>query len=207
MFKGNKIYKIDKNGRKRRIYWVKGLNIKFKGRNSTVILHEPIPRMKKCKIVCGNNNIIEIDKSNHKVKRLLIWCQGDNNTCKIGENFSCTDLCNIMLQAEANISVEVGDDCMFATNVRLRTTDAHTIYNVENDEIQNFGKSINIGNHCWLALDSTVLKGVTIADNCVIGANSLVTKDCTAPNSIYAGLPAKMIRTGINWKREVPRKN
>ena len=105
-----------------------------------------------------------------------------------------------MLQAESNLHVNIGDDCMFATDVCLRTTDAHAIYDVDTKEVQNPGKSINIGNHVWLGLGVTVLKGVNIADNCVIGTRSTVTKDCATPNSIYAGLPAKMIKTGINWR-------
>ena len=206
MFKGNKIYKVNKDGKKKRIFGFKGLKIRFKGENSTVILHEPLSKIKKSKIIYGNGCFVEIGASNNRIARLLIFCQGDNNSCKIGNNFSCTDTCNIMLQKESNLSVNIGDNCMFASNIRLRTTDAHAIYDVETKEIQNYGKNINIGEHVWLALGATVLKGVTIADNCVIGTNSTVTKDCLTPNSIYAGFPAKLIRSGSNWRREAPKR-
>jgi len=49
-----------------------------------------------------------------------------------------------------------------------------------------------IGNNVWLADSVTVCKGVTIGDNCVVGAASVVTRDL-APNTIAAGNPAKPI--------------
>jgi acetyltransferase-like isoleucine patch superfamily enzyme len=51
-----------------------------------------------------------------------------------------------------------------------------------------------IGNNVWLGSRSIILKGVTIGDNSVIGAMSLVTKDIP-PNSVAGGIPAKVIRT------------
>lgn len=204
MFRGNKIYKIDQNGKKKRIFKFKGIKIKFKGKNSTIIIYEPLRNIRNSKIECGSNCTVEIGASQYNIKKLNIWCWGDNNICKIGKNFSCTSSCEIMLHKENNLSVLIGEDCMFAKNVQLRTSDAHTIYDIETNEIQNFGKSISIGNHCWLAFDVAVFKGVTIPDNCVIGANSLVTKKCKQPNAIYVGTPAKLIKTGINWRREAP---
>lgn len=50
-----------------------------------------------------------------------------------------------------------------------------------------------IGNDVWLGDDVRILSGVSIADGCVIGCGSIVTKD-TVPYGIYAGAPAKLIR-------------
>ncbi len=57
---------------------------------------------------------------------------------------------------------------------------------------ENFA-SVKIGNNVWLGSEVTILKGVTIGDNAVIGAKSLVTKNIPA-NCIAAGVPAKVIR-------------
>jgi acetyltransferase-like isoleucine patch superfamily enzyme len=67
-----------------------------------------------------------------------------------------------------------------------------------------------IGKNCFIAVNSTILPGVTIGDEVIVGAGSVVTKDVPS-NVIVAGNPAKIIRTGIkmnnraeliNWNQE-----
>lgn len=53
---------------------------------------------------------------------------------------------------------------------------------------------ITIGNNVWLADNVIVLAGVTIGDNCVVGAHSLVRNDIP-PNSVCAGNPARVLST------------
>jgi acetyltransferase-like isoleucine patch superfamily enzyme len=52
---------------------------------------------------------------------------------------------------------------------------------------------IEIGPGCWVGSRVTVLPGVTIGPGCVVASGSVVTADCT-PNSLYAGIPARLIR-------------
>ena len=56
-----------------------------------------------------------------------------------------------------------------------------------------FGKNIHIGENVWIGSHATILPGVTIGDNAIIAAGSVVTKDIPA-NSIAAGVPAKIIK-------------
>ena len=51
---------------------------------------------------------------------------------------------------------------------------------------------ITIGKNVWIGIASTVLPGVTIGDNSIVGANSVVTHD-VPPNTIVAGSPARKI--------------
>lgn len=53
---------------------------------------------------------------------------------------------------------------------------------------------IDIGEGTWLGARSTVLPGVQIRSGCVIGAGSLVIRDCE-PNSLYVGSPARKLRS------------
>ena len=63
MFKNNKIFKVDAKGQKSQIFFIKGLKVKFKGRNSTLVFYDPLPKFKKCIIETGNNcNITIISK-------------------------------------------------------------------------------------------------------------------------------------------------
>lgn len=56
-----------------------------------------------------------------------------------------------------------------------------------------FEKECKIGNDVWIGCNSTILRGVTIGDGAVIGANSLVNKD-VPPYSIVVGSPAKIVK-------------
>ena len=204
MFKGNKIFIEDKNGNKRRVFFIPGVCIRFKGKNSTVTFQEPLGKFSFCKISCGDNAKISIGSSRYSVRKFLLLANGDNTVVEIGKDFSVTSKCEIVMRPEPNLSLKIGDDCMFATNILLRPTDSHIIVDKETGEILNYGKNIEIGNHVWVAKDVTILKGAKIADNCVIGLGSIVNKPCLEPNSIYAGIPAKLVKTGIDWDRKSP---
>lgn len=57
-----------------------------------------------------------------------------------------------------------------------------------------YARPITVGNNVWIGGNVCVLPGVTIGDNCVIGAGSVVVKDIPA-NSVAAGNPCKVIKT------------
>jgi maltose O-acetyltransferase len=57
-----------------------------------------------------------------------------------------------------------------------------------------YARPVKIGHDCWFGANVTVCPGVTIGDNCVIGAGSVVTRDIPS-DSFAAGVPAKVIRT------------
>lgn len=54
-------------------------------------------------------------------------------------------------------------------------------------------KPTKIGNDCWIGRDAVIMSGVTVGDGAIIGARALVTSD-VPPFTIYAGIPAKLIR-------------
>lgn len=56
---------------------------------------------------------------------------------------------------------------------------------------------IIIGTNCWIGSNVRICKGVTIGDNSIVAANSVVTKD-VPPNCIVAGNPAKVVKTDID---------
>lgn len=91
--------------------------------------------------------------------------------------------------------IEIGSNTILASNVSL-ISENHSI-EVETN-IPFFAQPlktgpIKIGEGCWLGQNVVVLPNVTIGDKCVIGANSVVTKDIPS-YSIAAGVPAKVIK-------------
>jgi acetyltransferase-like isoleucine patch superfamily enzyme len=57
---------------------------------------------------------------------------------------------------------------------------------------------IIIGNHVWVGMNATILKGVTIGDGAIIAAGSIVTKDVKA-NTLVGGVPARILKENVEW--------
>lgn len=98
------------------------------------------------------------------------------------------------IYASPNAKIIIGANCLISYAVHLRTD----MHNYETADILinkqgNTEKNIIIGNDVWLGYGVQILSGVHIADGCVIGAGSVVTKS-TDPYGVYAGVPAKLIK-------------
>lgn len=93
----------------------------------------------------------------------------------------------------ANERITVGDRCQIGDQVTITDCDFHEINPSTRNRSSGPTHPVTLGNNVWLGSRVMVLKGVTIGDNSVIGAMSLVTKSIPA-NSLAAGTPAKVIR-------------
>lgn len=93
----------------------------------------------------------------------------------------------------AYMEVSIGDNSMVGEFVSIRDAN-HGIQKGELVRSQpHDAKPIRIGSDVWVGRGACILPGVTIGDGAIIGANSIVTKD-VPPNSIAAGIPARIIR-------------
>lgn len=88
-------------------------------------------------------------------------------------------------------SITIGDNCMFAAGAYITDADWHDVY----DRTETVGqtKPVVLEDNVWIGDGATVCKGVTIGENSVIGAGSLVASDIPA-NVIAAGNPATVIK-------------
>ncbi|MBQ8805588.1 MAG: acyltransferase [Bacteroidaceae bacterium] len=91
--------------------------------------------------------------------------------------------------------LEIGDNVLLHRGTIIMTHDyaSRCFVNKYNDFIPSHGK-VKIGNNVWLGQHVTILKGVTIGDNVIIGAGSIVSKSIPS-NSVAVGSPAKVICT------------
>jgi acetyltransferase-like isoleucine patch superfamily enzyme len=89
-------------------------------------------------------------------------------------------------------SIIIGDACMIAHGVYISDADWHGIY----DRAEPVGNTnpVILEDNVWIGDSATVCKGVTIGKNSIIGAGAVVTKN-VPPNSIFAGNPAKLVKT------------
>lgn len=89
--------------------------------------------------------------------------------------------------------VSIGDNCQITMGVRLFTHGGGQVIRKFYPDFDAFGK-INIGNNVYIGNNSLVMPGVTIGDNCLVGAGSVVSKSVPA-GMVVAGVPAKIICT------------
>lgn len=88
--------------------------------------------------------------------------------------------------------IYVGDYTMLGPNVVLATA-GHPILPELREKVYQYNMPVRIGKNCWLGAGVLVLPGVTIGDNTVIGAGSVVTKDIPA-NVVAVGNPCRVLR-------------
>lgn len=95
----------------------------------------------------------------------------------------------------ARESVVIGNDCLIAEMVSIRDHDHRFDLGLDTPvRDQGFDcRPVRIGSNVWLGCKVTVVKGISIGDNAVVGANSVVTHDVPA-NAVAVGAPARVVR-------------
>ena len=99
---------------------------------------------------------------------------------------------NFNLTLVDDTHIYVGDYTMLGPNVVLATA-SHPILPELRPLAYQYNMPVHIGKNCWLGAGVIVLPGVTIGDNTVIGAGSVVTKDIPA-NVVAVGNPCRVLR-------------
>lgn len=97
--------------------------------------------------------------------------------------------------------VTIGDYVYMGPNCNIFTP-CHPIHHeLRKEKVTEYALPVTVGSHSWIGGDVVITPGVTIGENCVIGAGSVVTKDIPA-NSIAVGNPCKVIRQINDKDRE-----
>lgn len=99
---------------------------------------------------------------------------------------------NFNLTLVDDTHIYVGDTTMFGPNVTIATA-GHPILPELREQAYQYNMPVRIGKNCWLGAGVIVMPGVTIGDNTVIGAGSIVTKDIPA-NVVAVGNPCRVMR-------------
>lgn len=177
---------------------MRGCKITFRGKNNTVeILNGAF--LKSCTLnISGNNNRIVFGEKTY-AHFADLCTEDDNNRIIIGDN---TDLCGkIHLAAIEGTMIEIGENCLFSSEIVFRTGDSHSILDMSGNRT-NPSQDIQIGKHVWVGHRVLINKGVRIGENNIIGTGAIVTKSFSDTNTVIAGVPAKVVKTGVNWDGE-----
>ena len=110
------------------------------------------------------------------------------NRIEVGKNF----FANYNLTVLDVAKVRIGDNAQIAPNVSIYTA-GHPIHPDSRNSGYEYGIEVSIGDNVWIGGNAVIMPGVTIGNNAVIGAGSVVTRDIP-DNVIAAGNPCRIIR-------------
>ncbi len=117
----------------------------------------------------------------------------DINHLELGRNVSVNEGCVLQCYGGLQIgnNVTISDGAKILTR-SLDISDYSANASCVNRE--HVDKPVTIGDGTWIAVNAVILPGVNIPSNCIIAANSVVTRSLDEDNCLYAGVPARKIR-------------
>ena len=136
-----------------------------------------------------------------KLNAMCVIGQGTTLRCdknaviELGKNFYCNKNCHIR-SAER---IKIGDECSLGWNVQINTDDGHSI--LHDGKLVNRIGSIDIDNHVWVTSNTIITKNVKIAEGCIVAQGAVVSKSIMESKSLVGGVPAKIIRTCVEWEK------
>ena len=180
---------------------LKKTDIRVKGNNNTIIIGD-FARLNGASIyISGDSNRIEIGDWCY-LNGTDLFIEDDGGSIHIGSRTKF--LGKTHLAVIEGTSITVGEDCLFSSDVQLRTGDSHSILDLQGRRI-NASEDIVIGDHVWVGTKAFLNKGAKVASHSIVGACALVTKAFEEPNCALAGVPAKIVKQGVDWSiRRIP---
>lgn len=107
---------------------------------------------------------------------------------------------NFNLTMVDDTHIYVGDYTMFGPNVTVATA-GHPIVPELREKAYQYNFPVRIGRNCWIGAGALIMPGITIGDNVVVGAGSVVTKDLPS-NVVAVGNPCRILREIGDYDRE-----
>lgn len=142
----------------------------------------------------GSNVSVRIG-ANCRLGNLMIYAAGDN-AVSIGARNGFNG--NVRLLLHEPSAITIGSHCLIAAHTDFLTSDMHSILDAATGQRLNPAADIDVSDHVWIGEGATILKGVHIDKDSIVGARAVVTRD-VAKNCVVAGNPARVVRTGVSW--------
>lgn len=177
--------------------------IVFKGTGNILYCDEGVELKNSLLHFSGSNSLIYLSNGDDTRYSSVHMATQNNSTIYIGSGTNF----NSFIDFRAHLSVGeqknmiIGDNCMFSFSMWATTSDAHAAFDMATRQRFNLPKSVLIGDHVWVGQEVTILKGTQIGSGSIIGASSLLTGKVMQSNAVYAGVPAKLVRSDVFYNR------
>lgn len=179
-----------------------GVNIRIFGEGNQVTIGKGGILRSSSIMIKGNYNRIAIGEK-FSSYNATFHMEQDKNEVSIGDETTLhgRDHRAVNFELYEGCKIIVGNDCMFSNEIQIRPSDAHSVVDLNGKRL-NPAEDIIIGNHCWICLGVSILKGTHIPDHTVVGAGAVCTKKYTETHCVLAGNPAKVVKKQIDWDRK-----
>lgn len=200
----NKIFVIEQNGTEREVQDYPGVKASFSGVGSVVRI-ESGSVFTNSSISISNDSSVYVEKTSKRgIRNTRISIDGSmsNKDLYIGRNIQIEGS-YIGMAGEDDLSVTIGRDNLWSSNVVLRATDGHPIFsNSDPAQIINRATPVRIGDDVWVGSSVVFMKGSVILSDSVVGQGALVTQKFDRGNVVIAGSPARIVKSDIFWRHE-----
>ncbi len=150
--------------------------------------------------IAGRGNIAMMGATTLWGGRLFVSFSGNDNLFFLGDRCAVNGVaCN---HKGNGSSIIIGDECLFSADVMIRTHDEHGIVDMQSGAWLNPPKSVLLEPHVWVGMGATIRQGVRVGFGSIVGEQAVVTRDVPRYSAV-AGVPARVIRSGIGWTTDV----
>ncbi len=172
--------------------------IQINGNNNEICFSEDIRSSGRIMIVLGNDCSIRIGPRCHVSHNFIFALRA--SSVSIGSNTTFNGSSTIQLHEPSRVTI--GEDCMFSGDTNITTSDMHSIVEQHSGIRLNPASDVIIEDHVWVGARAFILKGCRVGKGSIIGLGAVVTGDVPAC-AIVAGNPARVVRTGVTWRRDL----
>lgn len=190
------------------------------GPGNTVLVHKDFSSQLPLQLSFnGTGNIIRIGADCHVEG--VIHAEGSNNRVDLGSGrapqriavtiyddstFLWGDGCTAYqarFWVHGGKTCRVGDGALLSEGIQIRTTDHHSVIDLNTMTQINFPADVIIGERVWIGEGVSIAKGVTIGNGSILSAKAFVNRDVPA-NEMWAGIPARCVRKTVSWVNSHP---
>lgn len=169
---------------------------RIQGTNNTLIIGDGAA-LNRAKIYIRGRNLRVTVGRNVRFKQGAVSVAGTGTEVSFGD-YTTWESGSIV--ASGGEPIIIGADCMFSHDIMIRNDDSHGIFDAATRERINAPKPVIIEDHVWVGNGARVNKGAALGSGMVLAQASVLSGKAER-RTIYAGVPARPLRSNINWSR------